>query len=368
MFKIIGFRVNQVKCSVNIFNSKLNPKRAYKQNILWALFLSLVFLPAFAKSKIESIYFDGDKNLVFEFENQTKPDFGSFIRNSDSSYSMVISDSSLNKRDVKNLENEFYSVSFEEDKSPSRNIFQANDLVVLTIKSKDANPIKLDKNPLLEGFSYQITIEDIKEDTHYLEVNNASANINEIAYSLKKAIDEDPQNLNAHLGLARIQEDNKEKLEHYLSSISDEALLAIGDAWFIQAQEKGKAKDFAKAMIPFQFVILKDPTNPKHRYRYARMLEDSGSAFFAEASKRYLEAAALAKKLFLSGDKGMQILLRNSTESLIKTLARQGKLDKAAQYCDSYLNLGYKTFVNGTKVLAIVKELNQEKNPFDKGL
>ncbi len=341
----------------------LNLKRAYKNGLL-ALFLFLNINPVIAKAKIESIYFQDDNKIIFELEKQDFPQMTEFNKNFDDSFSMIISDTGLKSGVSKLIGNEKYNVSFQEDKSATRKFFQTNDVVLVNIQSKDAQAIKLVTNPLLEGLSYQISIEDIKEDTHYLEVQNETNNINDLAASLKTALKEDSENLNAHLNLAKLEEDPQEKLNHYLSSISNEALLAIGDAWFIQAQEKGNSSDFSKAMIPFQFVILKEPSNPEYRYRFARVLEDSGIAFFAQASKRYLEAAALAKQLFLAGDNNMQVLLRNATESLIKTLAMQGRLEEASKYCNSYLNLGFQNFINGKKILAIAKELNQNKNPF----
>lgn len=179
----------------------------------------------------------------------------------------------------------------------------------------------------------------------------------------RRSIELDPQNLNAKLGLAKITSDQKEKLDNYLASIDNEALLGVGDAWFSEAYQNGDLKTMAKALISLQLAVLKNPRNSEYRFHYAQALEKFGQNS-KETSKRYLEAAALAKQEYLAGNKASESLLRNATEALIRVLVLDGDFEAAAKYCVSYLNLGFVKFLNGKPTLAIMKEVEASRNPF----
>ncbi len=180
----------------------------------------------------------------------------------------------------------------------------------------------------------------------------------------RRALELNAENINAKLGLAEITKDETEKLTNYLASVNDKALLEIGSHWFEQGYQSHDLKSIAKALVSFQFAVLKNPKNAEYRYRYAQVLERSGADFWSQATKRYLEAAALAKTEYLAGNKTIEPLLRDSTESLIRVLSAQGDFDNAAKYCATYMNLGFKKFVDGKAVLAILKEMEANRNPF----
>lgn len=182
----------------------------------------------------------------------------------------------------------------------------------------------------------------------------------------RRALELNTENINAQLGLAELTQDENEKLANYLASVSDKALLEIGSSWFEQAQQSGDLKSVAKALVSFQFAVLKNPKNSEYRYRYAQALESGGADFWTQATKRYLEAAALAKTEYLAGNKAIEPLLRDATESLIRVLSSQGNFDSAAKYCAAYMNLGFKKFINGKPVLAVLKEVEASRNPFSK--
>lgn len=179
-----------------------------------------------------------------------------------------------------------------------------------------------------------------------------------------KALEVDPNNLSAMLGLARTSSNDEEQLHYYLKAIDDEALISIGQKWFQAGIESGDEKQIAQAMISYQFAVLKKPQNPYYRFEYAQALEKSGYSNFDQASKRYLEAAVLAKKDFKAGDIHKEDILRKSTECLIKVLTRKGSPEEAAHYCDSYLSLGFKNFLDGRSIEGVKKEISLNRNPF----
>ncbi len=186
----------------------------------------------------------------------------------------------------------------------------------------------------------------------------------EASAAYRKAIELNASNINAKLGLAKSSKDENEKLANYLSSISDEALLEIGSRWFEEGYAQHDYKSIAKALVSFQLTILKNPQNPEYRLRYAQILERSGAEFYDQAAKRYLEAAALAKQDYLAGNTNTETILRNATESLIRILSFQGDFNGAAKYCATYINLGFKKFSNGQATLAVLKEVESNRNPF----
>lgn len=199
---------------------------------------------------------------------------------------------------------------------------------------------------------------------HLADTLVKSGHNKEALTAYRRALELNAENINAKLGLAEITADENEKLANYLASVSDKALLEIGSSWFEQAQESHDLKSVAKSLVAFQFAVLKNPKNPEYRYHYAQALESGGADFWTQATKRYLEAAALAKTEYLGGNKAIEPLLRDATESLIRVLSVQGNFDNAARYCTAYMNLGFKKFINGKPVLAVLKEVEANRNPF----
>lgn len=183
----------------------------------------------------------------------------------------------------------------------------------------------------------------------------------------QEALKLDSENNQAHLGIAQTSENSDERILNLLATIDSKNLIAIGEDWFASGIKNLDSKLIAQSFIPFQFAILKEPKNPEMRFAYARILEKAGFDFYAESSKRYLEAAALAKELYQKGDQKHEDLMRKSAESLIRTVVYLGDQEKAIKYCNSYLNLGFDRFLDGRPVLGLVKEIRFNKNPFLKG-
>ncbi len=178
----------------------------------------------------------------------------------------------------------------------------------------------------------------------------------------RKAVELDPNSLSAHHALAKASTDTNERARSFLKSVNTEALTSIADTWF---ELKGaNATTIAAAMIPYQFAILKEPNNPQLRYQFARRLERAGLSYYSLSTKRYLESAVLAKQKFIAGDKSVEVLLRDSIESLIRTLAIQGDFDSATKYCHSYISLGYDRFATGDSVRGILRKMQSRRNPF----
>ncbi len=195
--------------------------------------------------------------------------------------------------------------------------------------------------------------------------------------AFRKALELDPKSLNAYYALAKVTDDREEKSRCYLKSLSTEALTNVADAWFGAANKSltevgslnartqvPSSTTIAAAMIPYQFAILKEPSNAALRYQFARKLESAGLSYYDHASKRYLEAAALAKQKFLAGDKSVESLLRDSIESLIRTLSIQGDFEQAVKYCHSYMALGYEKFTDGDSIRGVLRRVQVRRNPF----
>ena len=180
----------------------------------------------------------------------------------------------------------------------------------------------------------------------------------------RKAIEVNPDNLQAQLGLARNTPDQMQRTKAYLRTLSAEALLSVADHWFEVAQQDGNPQTLSASMLAYQFAILKAPKNPSLRFRYGNLLERSGSENYKQASKRYYEAASLAKQNFSEGDQFSESLMRKSLEALIRLEAMQGQFETAHDYCQSYLALGYKKFSYGDKVQAFMKKIRSKRNPF----
>lgn len=179
-----------------------------------------------------------------------------------------------------------------------------------------------------------------------------------------EALQVDPKNLNARLGLARTSTDREEKFENFLAAIDNQALEEVGKEWHQRGIENHDAQAISKSLVPFQLSVLKNPKSSESRFAYAEVLEASGPDYYAQASKRYLEAAVLAKNEFVTGDESYKALLRKSTESLIRTLTVIGDQDSAVKYCNSYLGLGFSNFLDGRSVASIIKEIKYNRNPF----
>ncbi len=203
--------------------------------------------------------------------------------------------------------------------------------------------------------------------TNLANLLNEQGLVDEAYKAYQEALLLDNKNNQAYLGIASITSDNQEKLTNYLATIDSKALIEIGKTWFKSGEKNYNTKQLMQAFIPFQFAILKEPKNPEMRFAYANILKEAGFNFYPEASKRYLEAAALAKELYQKGDLKVEGLMRESAENLIKVVCHLGKQEDAIKYCNSYLNLGFDRFLDGRPVLGLVKEMRFNKNPFLKG-
>lgn len=203
------------------------------------------------------------------------------------------------------------------------------------------------------------------DSAQLLSVANAALSLglkDQALSAYRKAVELDPSSLSAHHALAKASDDSNERVRSFLKSVSTEALTSVADTWF---EQKGAgATTIAAAMIPYQFAILKEPNNPYLRYQLARRLELAGLSYYALSTKRYLESAVLAKQKFLAGDKTVEVILRDSIESLIRTLAIQGDFDNATKYCHSYISLGYDRFTAGDSVRGILRKMQSRRNPF----
>lgn len=220
---------------------------------------------------------------------------------------------------------------------------------------------------LQEDQNYQTESQEKQDSSALLHLADTLVIKGHLADGLKayrEALKLNPENHDAHLALANASTDQAEKLNSYLASVDDDALMAISQNWFIQGQESHDLKSIAKGLVAYQFAVLKNPQQAQYRFDYARALEQSGPAFYDQAAKRYLEAAALAKKQYLAGLDSTELLLRDSTEALIHIHSLRGDFPLAAKYCNSYLNLGFKKFQNGKAILAIMKEIEANRNPF----
>jgi tetratricopeptide (TPR) repeat protein len=178
------------------------------------------------------------------------------------------------------------------------------------------------------------------------------------------ALDIDPSNINARLGFARISSDKEIKIKNYLASIDNQALVEIGKDWHKTGLDSKNPQLVSQSLVPFQLSVLKNPDSPESRFAYAKILEDSGPEYLYQASKRYLESAVLAKKLFFTGEEEYKSLLRKSTEALIRTLTVLGDQESALKYCNSYMGFGFSNFLDGRSVVSIIKEIKFNRNPF----
>jgi tetratricopeptide (TPR) repeat protein len=179
-----------------------------------------------------------------------------------------------------------------------------------------------------------------------------------------EALEIDPDNINARLGIARTSSDQEVKIKNYLASLDNQALVEIGKSWYSKGIESNNLQLISQSLIPFQLAVLKNPDLPEPRFEYAQILEQSGPDFLYQASKRYLESAVLAKNKFLAGEEEYKSLLRKSTEALIRTLTVLGDQESALKYCNSYLGLGFSNFLDGRSISSIIKEIKFNRNPF----
>mgnify|MGYP006418931479 CR=1 FL=1 len=246
-----------------------------------------------------------------------------------------------------------------------------------TGKNHKANKGRLDKfvdkldsqfvKVLQEDQNYQTESQEKQDSSALLHLADTLVIKGHLADGLKayrEALKLNPENHDAHLALANASTDQAEKINSYLASVDDDALMAISQNWFQQGQKSHDLKSIAKGLVAYQFAVLKNPQQAQYRFDYAKALEQSGPAFYEQAAKRYLEAAALAKKQYLAGLDSTELLLRDSTEALIHIHSLRGDFPLAAKYCNSYINLGFKKFQNGKAILAIMKEIEANRNPF----
>ena len=226
-------------------------------------------------------------------------------------------------------------------------------------------------NDLLENEEFQVLNQEKQNSTalvHLADNLVKHGELDEALAAYREALELNPDNHNAQLGLAKLSPDEEESLRNYLSSIDDDALLAVSESWFKQGQESRDMKSIAKGLVAYQFAILKNPQDASYRYQYAQALDSSGPNFYEQAAQRYLEAAVLAKQEFLAGIETRETLLRDATEALILTKVKQGDFITATKFCNSYLNLGFKKFQSGKSILGLMKELEANRNPFRKEL
>lgn len=231
------------------------------------------------------------------------------------------------------------------------------------IKDLDDELVKeLDSNT-----NYQVTSQEKQDSAALLHLAETLLHTGKREQALKayqEALELNPENHDAHLALAKASDDEAVKLNNYLASVADEALMAISSTWFEQGRQSHDMKTIAKGLVAYQFAVLKNPHNAGYRLSYAKALEESGPAFYDQAAKRYLEAASLAKRQYLAGADLQANILRDATESLIRIQTIRGEFLLAAQYCNSYINLGFQHFQNGKAIAAILKEIESSRNPF----
>ena len=226
----------------------------------------------------------------------------------------------------------------------------------------DSLDVQLDKDQDFVEETFQKI--DSTSLTHIGSELETRGNRDDAFRAYNEALQIDPNNLNARLGLARTSTDREEKFQNFLAAIDNQALEEIGKEWHQRGLENHDAQAISKSLVPFQLSVLKNPKSSESRFAYAEVLEASGPDYYAQASKRYLEAAVLAKNEFVNGDENYKSLLRKSTESLIRTLTVIGDQDSAVKYCNSYLGLGFSNFLDGRSIASIIKEIKYNRNPF----
>lgn len=372
-------------------------------------FFWVFFNPSSAAiTNLRQVYFNSGSSLVLELETQApmEPQIQG---------SKII----LNGFRIKptTISNDKYRVSFKLERTQHQGFWQPKDSILVEVFSLDpALKPQISFSTILDKLVYQINFdampEEIKaedspknnlsatinqistlvlthtndfiqkldpqiqsslgQDASFQEINSSrldSVSLSNIASSLQskgliqesksayqEALGLDSNNLIAHLGLARISEDPDQKIQHYLAGIETNSLIELGDLWFGRAYQSKDFKSANQALIPFQMAVLKDPKNPEFRFKYAKALESLGN--FKLSSKRYLEAAALSKG-------NNEILLRESTEALIKVLTLDGASELASKYCDSYLGMGYQRFLDGKPILTVRRQIQARLNPFE---
>lgn len=317
--------------------------------ILYFIYSSNIPLKAADTPKIEAIYFNNDNSFIIETSTKTN-----LLATTNYSTNLIeIPNLKLGHKIDKKLSNSNFDIEFGQNNNGHTSI---------KINPKNNFDYNISSRTILEGFAYEFNFEEIPPQSIDSATNKTFQE--ETIDSYRKAVELDPQNINVRLRLAKLTNDPKEKLENYLASLSDEALLAVGNIWFNEGYQNGDLKTMAKALISLQLAVLKNPRNPEYRFNYAQALEKFGQNS-KETSRRYLEAAALAKNEYLAGNKSSESLLRNATEALIRVLVLDGDFESAAKYCTAYLNLGFTKFLNGKATLAIMKEVEASRNPFN---
>lgn len=402
---------------------KAAQRQSFKNFTFASALLLFSFNPASAeKNRLKAIYFNSENSIVIEAETELE------INRIDGT-SIAISNSKLSGEVPELIDGQNFDIEVSKTKSEDKAFWSFNDQILLKIKSQNYQNYQITTRPILENLVYEISFEPTaSSEKQTPEILELSAKINEddehqlrrdklkqfvdkldskladdlltdpnfqtlskekqdstalvhLADNLvehgeidnalsayREALELNPENHNAQLGLAKISPDEEESLRNYLSSIDDQALLSVSETWFQQGQESHDMKSIAKGLVAYQFAILKNPQEANYRFKYAQALEHSGPNFYQQSAQRYLEAAALAKQQYLAGIEASENLLRDATEALILLQVKLGDFITANKFCNSYLNLGFKKFQNGKSILALMKELEANRNPFRKEL
>jgi tetratricopeptide (TPR) repeat protein len=215
-------------------------------------------------------------------------------------------------------------------------------------------PDLLNNTKLIEEINEKMDLVSLEQIANYL---SSKGQKNEAELALRKLLSIDPSNNKALMALADLTSDPQEKIQTYLQVLDPKALDALADSWSLEK----RPESLAKAVLMRQIAILKDPHNSKLRLECAQIYESMGFSYYSLSAKRYLESAVLAKNQYLAGDLESEKTLRTATESLIRLLSTQGDQEMAIKYCHSYLDLGFRRFTDGKPIVAIIKELQTQR-------
>lgn len=127
---------------------------------LLVLTLSLSQTALCAKTKIKSIYFNGDNSIVIEADNAI--DFVDYKINSSSlenaSYVLEFKDAYLNKKSRRNLHNDSYALSFKQEKhSKGKLKFYSKDNIAKVFVDSKYKDLNFKLRPILENSAYEIS-------------------------------------------------------------------------------------------------------------------------------------------------------------------------------------------------------------------
>lgn len=407
----------------NLIFYKDRAKKIFLNSLL--IILSFVFISNSVEAKaflIKSVYFSDTNSLVLDLDSQ-KSDSGKPETSEISDGKFLLKDTKLEKFCPRIISNSSYEIHLENKSEAS--FFNSKNTVYLNVRPlRGEKKISLQGNLLIDSVAYEIKIIPSNEIVDKklksgIRVNNLSfynfssektvaenfldsldpnivkdlvgktdfqkklfdsmdsASLYTLGSSLlelgkksqaleafREALKSNPDNLSAKLALAKNTDDREEKIQNYIASIDSGALVSVSNAWFDEGIKTKNSLAISSAKIPYELAIIKEPLRADLRLDYALKLEEAGTSYYPEATQRYLEAASLYKKDFISGKKENEEFLRISAESLIKLLSLQGRFDEASKYTLSYLSLGFEKFMDGTPSKAFIKEFERGKNPF----